>query len=115
MAEDSRQAHGGLSRNALVVAMLLSALATEAIGIHAIFGAVFLGALIPHDSLIAREVHHRLEDLVVVLLLPAFFAYTGLRLHDPAQDSLLFRHREVFISPVERMKNHLPADFLELP
>ena len=35
--------------------------------------------------------------------------------HNPAPDSLLFRHGEVFISPIERMKNGLPADFLEVP
>ena len=35
--------------------------------------------------------------------------------HDPAPDTLIFRHGEVFIPPVERMKNGLPADFLELP
>lgn len=61
------------------VAMLLSAFATEWIGIHALFGAFVIGAIIPHDSLIARDMRRRLEDLVVVLLLPAFFAYTGLR------------------------------------
>ena len=58
---------------------MLSALSTEYIGIHAIFGAFLLGAIIPHDSVIAREFTHRLEDLVVVLLLPAFFAFTGMR------------------------------------
>jgi Kef-type K+ transport system membrane component KefB len=66
---------------ALVFAvLLLSALATEAIGIHAIFGAFLLGALIPHDSGIARALPHKLTDLVTVLLLPAFFAFTGMRL-----------------------------------
>ena len=63
----------------IFVALLLSALATEFIGIHAIFGAFLLGAVIPHDSAVAREFTHKLEDLVTVLLLPAFFAYTGLR------------------------------------
>lgn len=63
----------------LVVGLLLSALTTEFIGIHAIFGAFLLGAVIPHDSVIARELTHRLEDIVVVLLLPAFFAFTGMR------------------------------------
>ena len=63
----------------VLVGLLLSALATEYIGIHAIFGAFLLGAIIPHDSLIAREFTRRLEDLVVVLLLPAFFAFTGMR------------------------------------
>src|SRR5580692_7407495 len=61
------------------VALLLSALATEAIGIHALFGAFLLGAIIPHESQLAREITKRLEDIVVVLLLPAFFAFTGMR------------------------------------
>ena len=61
------------------VAVLLSALATEAIGVHAVFGAFLLGAVIPHDSRLAREFTHKLKDVVAVLLLPAFFALTGLR------------------------------------
>src|SRR5271168_4632421 len=64
---------------AIFVALLVSASATELIGIHAVFGAFALGALIPHDSGMARELTDRLEDFVIVLLLPAFFAYTGLR------------------------------------
>jgi Kef-type K+ transport system membrane component KefB len=63
----------------IFVALLLSALTTEFIGVHAIFGAFLLGAVIPHDSAVAREFTHKLEDLVTVLLLPAFFALTGLR------------------------------------
>lgn len=66
---------------AALVALLLSALTTEAIGIHALFGAFLVGAIVPHDSRIARELTARMEDLVVVLLLPAFFAFTGLRTH----------------------------------
>jgi Kef-type K+ transport system membrane component KefB len=61
------------------VALLLSSLATEAIGIHALFGAFLLGAVIPHRSPVARVLIEKLEDFVVVLLLPAFFAFTGLR------------------------------------
>jgi len=64
---------------AIFVALLISASATELIGIHAVFGAFALGAVIPHDSGMARELTDRLEDIVIVLLLPAFFAYTGLR------------------------------------
>jgi Kef-type K+ transport system membrane component KefB len=63
----------------LLALVLLSALATEWIGIHAIFGAFLLGAVIPHDSRLAREVSHKLHDVVTILLLPAFFAYTGMR------------------------------------
>lgn len=61
------------------LAVLLAALTTELIGIHAVFGAFLLGAVIPHDSLIAREFTTKLKDLVTVLLLPAFFAFTGMR------------------------------------
>jgi Kef-type K+ transport system membrane component KefB len=63
----------------VLAALLLSALATEAIGVHAIFGAFLLGAVIPHDSAVARTFTGKLEDLVTVLFLPAFFAYTGMR------------------------------------
>ncbi len=61
------------------LAVLLAALTTEAIGIHAVFGAFLLGAVIPHDGRIAREFTAKLHDPVTVLLLPAFFAYTGMR------------------------------------
>ncbi len=60
-------------------AVLSSALVTEAIGVHALFGAFLLGAIIPHDNAIARAMTAKLEDLVTVLLLPAFFAFTGMR------------------------------------
>jgi Kef-type K+ transport system membrane component KefB len=63
----------------VLVALLTSAVAAEWIGIHAIFGAFLLGAIIPHDSEVARDFQHKLEDVVKILLLPAFFAYTGMR------------------------------------
>ncbi len=59
--------------------LLLSSLATEYIGIHTLFGAFLLGALIPHDSTVARLLRERLHDLVVAMFLPAFFAFSGLR------------------------------------
>lgn len=61
------------------VALLVSALTTEAIGIHAIFGAFLLGAVIPHNSNVARTFTRQLEPMVTALLLPAFFAFTGMR------------------------------------
>lgn len=63
----------------ICVVLLLSSLATEFIGIHTLFGAFLSGAIIPHDSVVARTLHSRLQDFVIVLLLPAFFAFTGLR------------------------------------
>lgn len=62
----------------LLIAVLCSALSTEAIGIHAVFGAFLLGAIIPHDSRIAKELSDKLRDVVTTLLLPAFFAVTGM-------------------------------------
>lgn len=78
----AQELRGTVSQGAIAVTlagMLLSALATEAAGIHAIFGAFLFGALIPHDSRLARTLTHALSDLVVVLFLPVFFAATGMR------------------------------------
>ncbi|HEV2304910.1 MAG TPA: cation:proton antiporter [Candidatus Acidoferrales bacterium] len=61
------------------VALLLAALTTQWIGIHALFGAFLVGAIIPHDSPLARDIKQKFEDLVVILFLPIFFAFTGLR------------------------------------
>ena len=61
------------------LAILASALVTEWIGIHALFGAFLLGVVTPHDSAMARELRKKLEDIVVVLALPVFFAFSGLR------------------------------------
>ena len=63
----------------LFVAILLSALATDRIGIHAIFGAFLLGAVMPARSELVGELVAKLEDFTVVFLLPLFFAFTGLR------------------------------------
>lgn len=62
-----------------LAAVLVSALITEAIGIHAVFGAFLLGVMIPHDSRLASELTTRLKDVTTILLLPAFFAVTGMR------------------------------------
>ncbi|MFO1094334.1 MAG: cation:proton antiporter, partial [Planctomycetaceae bacterium] len=64
---------------AVFVALLLSALTTEWIGVHAIFGAFVLGAIVPHDSVIARELPEKLQNIIAVLFLPAFFAFAGMR------------------------------------
>jgi Kef-type K+ transport system membrane component KefB len=75
-----RSSHPGEQSLAVVlISVLLSAVATEFIGIHAIFGAFLIGAIIPHDNRISAYAFDRLSDLVRVLLLPAFFAFTGLR------------------------------------
>jgi Kef-type K+ transport system membrane component KefB len=75
--DDRYPAQGTIVFN--LAGMLLAAVTTEAIGIHAIFGAFLFGAVIPHDSMLARVLKQSLENLVTVLLLPAFFAFTGMR------------------------------------
>jgi Kef-type K+ transport system membrane component KefB len=60
-------------------ALLLSALVTERIGIHALFGAFLLGTVVPHNSALAHDIREKCEALVVVLLLPVFFVFTGMR------------------------------------
>jgi Kef-type K+ transport system membrane component KefB len=87
----ARRAHEPIGQGTVAVvlaALLLSALATEAIGIHALFGAFLLGAIIPPESSVARAMKSKLEDLVTVLLLPAFFAFTGLRTQIGLLDSI---------------------------
>lgn len=70
------------SKDSIVVvcaALLLAALVTDRIGIHALFGAFLVGTVIPHDSQLGRDITRKFEDLVVVLFVPIFFAFTGMR------------------------------------
>lgn len=73
---------GRLSQGVMAIIMLLalgSACLTEAIGIHALFGAFLMGAIMPKETRFVRAVSEKLEDFAVIFLLPIFFAYTGLR------------------------------------
>ena len=56
-----------------------SALFTEVIGIHALFGAFLAGAIMPNNPRLRSFLRDRLETFTTVLLLPLFFAFTGLR------------------------------------
>ena len=62
-----------------LVGMLAAALVTDAIGVHAIFGPFLLGAVIRHDSELAHALKAAVGDFVIVMLLPAFFAFAGMR------------------------------------
>jgi len=73
---------GQAATDAIVIvcaALLLAALATERIGIHALFGAFLIGMVVPHDSVLASDIRAKLEDAVALSLLPVFFVFTGLR------------------------------------
>lgn len=74
----------GLTQDLVAVTLLLlivSSWLTEIIGIHPLFGAFMLGAIMPTDTGFARSLAEKLEDFAVVFLLPLFFAYSGLRTH----------------------------------
>ena len=59
--------------------LFLSAYITELIGIHALFGAFIVGVIMPHNTDFKKNIVEKIEDLSLVLLLPLFFAFTGLR------------------------------------
>jgi len=59
--------------------VLVSALSTELIGIHALFGAFLAGIVMPTTGGFRDKLVVRVENLSAVLLLPVFFAFTGLR------------------------------------
>jgi Kef-type K+ transport system membrane component KefB len=59
--------------------MLASALTTEVIGIHALFGAFLAGAVMPRSDAVRQYLTVRIEDFTTVFLLPLFFVSTGLR------------------------------------
>ena len=73
---------GHLSENLLALMLLLvlvSALCTEWLGIHLLFGSFLMGAIMPKEQRFVRYVLDRFETITVTLLLPLFFAFTGLR------------------------------------
>jgi Kef-type K+ transport system membrane component KefB len=59
--------------------LLLSAYFTEIIGIHALFGAFIAGVIMPDNIHFKEILIDKIEDVSTVLLLPIFFAFTGLR------------------------------------
>ena len=63
----------------IYMAVVASALITELIGIHLIFGAFLLGVAMPKNAGLTRELAEKTEDFVLTFLLPVFFAYSGLR------------------------------------
>jgi Kef-type K+ transport system membrane component KefB len=59
--------------------LILSAYASEVIGIHALFGAFIAGAIMPDNANFRSIFIEKIEDVALVLLLPLFFVFTGLR------------------------------------
>lgn len=87
MAEHGAQLRSGLLA-CIFIALLVSAWITEMIGIHALFGAFLMGVVMPDRNGFKEKVIARIHDVTTVVLLPLFFAFTGLRtqiglLNDP--------------------------------
>ena len=59
--------------------LVISSYLTEVIGIHALFGAVIAGAIMPENVRFRNLFIEKVEDVALVLLLPLFFVFTGLR------------------------------------
>jgi Kef-type K+ transport system membrane component KefB len=73
------QNRGGSLLAGILLFVFAAALSTEVIGIHALFGAFLAGVCMPQDSGLRHFLRERLETFSSVLLLPLFFAFTGLR------------------------------------
>lgn len=63
----------------VIMLMLSSAWVTERLGIHALFGAFFMGAIIPRNKKLISDIFSKINDVTLILLLPVFFALTGLK------------------------------------
>ena len=59
--------------------LIFSSYATEVIGIHALFGAFMAGTIMPENTKFRNILTEKVEDVALVLLLPLFFVFTGLR------------------------------------
>lgn len=74
--------HGQLTENVIalmVVVVLVSAVTTEVLGLHLLFGSFLAGAIMPKDKKFVRYILDKFETPTVVVLLPLYFAFTGLR------------------------------------
>ncbi len=68
--------------------LIISSYTTEIIGIHALFGAFMTGVIMPDITKFRNLFIEKVEDVSLILLLPLFFVFTGLRteiglLNDP--------------------------------
>jgi len=80
--ETKFEQRGHISQDTLAIILLLvlvSGLVTERLGIHALFGAFLMGVIMPKHPAFVHALTEKLNDLAIVLLLPIFFAFNGLR------------------------------------
>lgn len=80
--EMAYEKRGNLTQDLIAIILLVvlaSGLITETLGVHALFGAFLAGVMMPRHGDLSRELSGKFEALIVVLLLPIYFALTGLR------------------------------------
>lgn len=63
----------------ILIGLLVSSWITETIGIHALFGAFLMGVAVPDHGQVKEKIGARVHDVTTIILLPLFFAFTGLR------------------------------------
>ncbi|KAF7355776.1 Cation/H+ exchanger [Mycena sanguinolenta] len=68
-----------LTMTVTLIMIMASAFFTDIIGVHPIFGGFLAGLIIPHENGYAISLVEKLEDLVTILLLPIYFALSGLK------------------------------------
>ncbi|SDD61355.1 Kef-type K+ transport system, membrane component KefB [Niabella drilacis] len=62
-----------------MIILVASAYLTDAIGIHALFGAFVAGMIMPADMEFRTQLIEKIESVALLLLLPLFFVSTGLK------------------------------------
>lgn len=62
-----------------VMLCFLCAWTTQILGVHAMFGGFAFGVAVPRSNQVHARIGHRIEDLVVSVLLPLYFTFSGLR------------------------------------
>ncbi len=75
----SKEDPGKLTVAFSFLTLLCSAYIAELIGIHALFGSFLAGVIMPQNINFKQKITEKLEDVSVLVLLPIFFAFTGLR------------------------------------
>jgi Kef-type K+ transport system membrane component KefB len=75
--KEGRHTDGAISM--MIALALASALATEWLGIHLVFGAFLMGAIMPKNQEFVQSLHQKMESVTIIVLVPLFFAFSGLR------------------------------------
>jgi Kef-type K+ transport system membrane component KefB len=99
----------------MLLLVLASALCTEALGIHLLFGAFLMGAIMPKERHFVRYVLDRFETVTVTILLPLFFAFTGLRTNIgllKGQEMWMYSALIVLVATVGKLGGSMLASWL---